>query len=122
MPITKEAVKEQPKEVKAEVERILVSSPPEVDRALYDMLDIYGKDCSDPDTQEKVKFISETLGEHPKDNLMQIITEIGITPQGETKLGRIYKYLRLRQQSDKALKHYQTIKGQMNFMRSNPWA
>jgi len=116
MPIAKSS--DQPEIVQEEVSRILVSSPPEVDRGLYEMMEIYGRDCSDPDIQEKVKYVSDTLGEHPKDNLLHIFTEIGQTPVGETKLGRVYKYLRLRQSADKALKQYENIKKNMNYMRT----
>jgi len=112
---------EQPKVAQEEVSRILVSTPPEVDRGLFDMMEIYGRDCSDPDIQEKVKYVSDALGDHPKDNLLHILTEIGQTPMGETKLGRVYKYLRLRQSADKALKQYQNIQKDMNYLRANQW-
>ena len=118
MPIAKSV--EQPKVVQEEVSRILVSTPPEVDRGMYEMMEIYGKDCSDPDTQEKVKYVSDALGQS-KDQLLHILTEIGQTPMGETKLGRVYKYLRLRQSADKALKQYENIKRDMNYLRSNKW-
>jgi hypothetical protein len=95
----------------------IVFTRPEVDGGLWEMLEVYGRDSSDPDVQEKVKYISDALGERPKDSLMHIITELGLTPQGDTKLGRIYKYLKLRQQADKIIKHYETVKNQMNYMR-----
>lgn len=119
MPIARTAgVTDQPKVVKEEVERILVSTPPEVDRGLWEMMEIYGKDCSDPDTQEKVKFISDSLGEHPKDSLLHILTEIGQTPVGETKLGRIYKYLRLQEQSNKMIKQNEIIKSELESIKT----
>jgi len=86
------------------------------------MLEVYDKSASDPDIQEKVKYIQDSLGEQPKDELMHIITELGITPLGDTKLNRVWKYLRLKQQSDKVLKHYENIKANMNSMRINQWA
>jgi len=84
------------------------------------MLEVWGKEVSDQDNQEKVKFISESL-DKSKDSLLHILTEIGITPQGETKLGRVYKYLRLRQQADKALKNFENINRNMNYLRVNQW-
>jgi hypothetical protein len=68
-----------------------------------------------------VKFIQDSLGEKPKDELMHIITELGITPLGETKLGRVYKYLRLRNQADKIIKHYENVKANMNSLKGNQW-
>jgi len=94
---------------------------PEIDRGLWEMLEVYGRNIHDPDVEEKVKFIQDNLGDHPKDNLMHIITELGLTPMGETKLGRVYKYLRLRNQADKIIKHYETVKTQMNSMKVNQW-
>ena len=119
MPIVKTI--EQPKEIKEVVKQIDSYTPPEVDSGYYNMLEVWGKEVSDPDTQEKVKFISDSLGQS-KDSLLHILTEIGQTPQGETKLGRVYKYLRLRQSADKALKNYENIKSSMNFLRNNQWA
>jgi len=122
MPIIKSVTTEQPKIVKDEVNRLISITPPDVDRGLYAMLEVYDKSASDPDIQEKVKYIQDSLGETPKDELMHIITELGITPLGDTKLNRVWKYLRLKQQSDKVLKHYENIKANMNSMRINQWA
>lgn len=120
--LAKEAPKtEQPKEVTQEVSRIVMNQMPEVDRGLYEMMELYGKECTDPDNIEKMKFIAESLGSNAKDTLLHIFSEIGQTPQGETKLGRVFKYLRLRQSADKALKQYENIKKDMNFLRSNQW-
>jgi len=121
MPIAKSAVVEKT-EVKEAKPAIVSFQEPEIDRGLYAMLEVYDKSASDPDIQEKVKYIQDSLGETPKDELMHIITELGITPLGDTKLNRVWKYLRLKQQSDKVLKHYENIKANMNSMRINQWA
>ena len=122
MPLAKTAVKE---EVKSE-EPITIApvsfTMPDVDRGIYEMLEVYDKATRDPDTTDKVKFIQDALGENPKDSLLHIITELGATPLGETKMGRVYKYLRLKQQADKALKHFENINRDLNFMRNNRWA
>ena len=121
MPLAKTAVKEEVK-IEEIVPLPVQFTMPDVDRGIYEMLEIYGKETADPDTQDKVKFIQEALGDQPKDNLLHIITELGATPLGETKMGRVYKYLRLKQQADKALKHFETINREINFMRDNRWA
>ena len=120
MPITK--LVEIPEETKGNLPPAPTQfTMPDVDRGLYEMLEVYGKDTSDPDTQEKVKFIQDALGEHPKDSLLHIITELGATPTGETKMGRVYRYLRLKLQADKALRHFESINRDINFMRNNRW-
>ena len=119
--LAKTTVKE---EVKTEeiVAQPIQFTMPDVDRGIYEMLEVYGKETADPDTTDKVKFIQDALGENPKDSLLHIITELGATPLGETKMGRVYKYLRLKQQADKALKHFENINRDLNFMRNNRWA
>ncbi len=121
MSIVKAVAKEEPK-TETSINSSTAFVLPDIDRGLYEMLEVYGRDIQDPDIEEKVKYIQDTLGEHPKDELMHIITELGITPMGETKLNRIWKYQRLKQQADKILKHYETVKANMNSMRINQWA
>ena len=77
------------------------STPSEVDISLYDILECYGKDAFDPDTVDKIKFISDCIIGDKKDGIISILTELGATPFGTTKLERVYRFLKLREQADK---------------------
>lgn len=84
-------------------------SIPEPHTQLYGLLQVY--DLPSDDTKGKVKYIYDYLlenGGEPKDQVVDIHSKIGAlsdTPFVE----RVYKYLRLREQSRRALRHYKAL-------------
>lgn len=95
-----------------------VHVPEDAYKHLFDILDVWDSDRDDTDIQTKTKFISDVLGENPRDRLVGIFTEIGVTPPGETKVERVYKYLKLRTQADKILNHYEQVQREIHGLRT----
>ena len=87
-------------------------TPEEAHRELMPMLDIF--DEVDEDTDKRVKFIYESLGENPRDKLMNIYTKLGACPPTERRLDRVYKYCRLQDQAHKAMTRYEQLQGDIN--------
>ncbi|KYK25705.1 hypothetical protein AYK26_07755 [Euryarchaeota archaeon SM23-78] len=89
--------------------------PSEAYRSLYGLLDVTGRDGDDPDIQNQVKYIYDTLKEKgkPPELLVSLITQLGIIPVGETKVNRIWKYLQLRKKANEALKYYQLTREEL---------
>ena len=98
----------------------LETSPEEAYKQLYPMLEIWDADREDEDFQNKTKFIHEFLSEqgNPRDILLNIFTSLGSTPPTDTKVARIYKYCRLRNEANKALKKYETIQRDIHAISS----
>ncbi len=92
--------------------------PEEQYKSLYDMLQVWDEARTDEDVQSKTKFIYDILGENPRDGLMNVITEIGITPQGQNRVDRVYKYLRLKNQANKLMSQYEHLQGELNGFRT----
>lgn len=87
---------------------------------IYDILEVWDSGREDADNKEKTKYVWETLkaqGE-PKDQLLSIFSIIGSTPFGETKLNRVYKYLKLKASANKALNEYENIQRDINALRT----
>jgi len=81
-------------------------------KSLLDMLEVWGQDREAEDSNEKARYIYDTLSPQgkPKEILMSIFTELGVTPMGEKKIDRVYRFIKLRNQAAKALQqfdHYQ---------------
>jgi hypothetical protein len=89
--------------------------PAEEYRNLFDTLEIWDKETADPDIQDKAKFIYDTLKEvgNPKEQIVSLITTLGITPQGDTKLNRVYRYLKLQKEAIKVNKYHETLTNEM---------
>lgn len=119
MPIAPSNSQIQPTEIKEEItSKPLVSSPPEIDRSLFENLDVWGREAFDPDTQDKVKFIGDYLKDRNGLSIHSIITELGATPLGITKLERIYKYLRLKQQGEKISQQMSSINNELEVIKT----
>ncbi len=116
MPITKSV--EQPQVVQEEVVPVIVNTPAEVEINLFEVLEVWGSDVYDQEVKEKVKFISGVLGGDKKDAILSISTELGSTPMGTSKLDRIYKYLRLKEQANKVLEHHKILEEEMKTMKT----
>jgi hypothetical protein len=105
-------------EIKPEITpQPLVAPPVEIDRSLFETLEVWGREAFDPDTQDKVKFVNDYLKDNKGLNVISIITELGATPLGTTKLDRVYKYLRLRHQADKISLQGETINKEIENMK-----
>ena len=83
---------------------------------IFDMLEVWDKDCTDEDVNLKTKFIYDTLKEigNPKDQLISLFTILGANPPFETKVNRIYKYLKLKVQANKHISQYENIQREIN--------
>jgi hypothetical protein len=88
-------------------------------RSIFPQLEVWDKQTQDPDTQERVHFIYDTLKDigNPKDKIVSILTTLGATPQGDTKLNRVYRYLKLFKEADKTKRYYYTITDEMKAIR-----
>jgi len=95
--------------------------PIEEYRALYDMLEVWDKNRTDEDIQNKTKFIYETLSNkgNPKDLLINIFSKLGATSVSEDKVTKVYHYLKLRHQSEKTLQQYENIQKDINALGEN---
>jgi hypothetical protein len=93
-------------------------TPSDPSTQLFPMLDVWGDEINE-DTQNKAKFIHESLGENPKDKLMSIFTKLGTTPPNERRIDRVYKYCRLQKEAQKYLSRYEQIQGDIDAI-SNP--
>jgi hypothetical protein len=93
--------------------------PQEEWKSIYDMLEVWDKQREDQDIQGKTKTIYDFIKEHgdPKDTLVTIFTTIGSTPVGDTKVNRVFRYVKLKMQAEKTLKEYETIQNEINYMR-----
>lgn len=89
--------------------------PSEEYRNLFDVLEIWDKETADPDIQDKTKFIYDTLKDvgNPKEQIVSLVTTLGITPQGDTKLNRVYRYLKLQKEAIKVNKYHETLTNEM---------
>jgi hypothetical protein len=96
--------------------------PQEQYRSFFPLLEIFGSLVDDKDTQEKVKYIYDKMIAlnklAPHDELMRILSEIGETKWNESKLDKIYKYLNLSHEAEKALKYYDLIKGEIETLKA----
>ena len=99
------------KEAFAENKAASVFLPSEEYRSLYHLLDIYGSIQEDKDTQDKVKYIHETLKEqgNTKEILFGLISDLGICPFNESQLNRIWKFINLNKKAQQAKKYWDNI-------------
>lgn len=97
---------------------------PEYER-LFPLLEVWNLQQNDPDSKQKTQFIYDYInskkedGKSVEDTLLNILTTIGATPIGESKLNRIYRYCRLKEQADKTLKKYEIIRKEMDAFSDN---
>jgi len=98
-----------------------VMVPEEEYKSLFSMLDVWDSDREDPDVQEKTKIIYEYLNKanHPKDELLHILTKMGATPPLQTRVDRVYKFVRLNQQADKHMTRYEIIREDIHALSNN---
>ena len=89
--------------------------PQEEYRSIFDTLEVWDKETADPDIQDKTRFIYDTLKEvgNPKEQIISLLSTIGITPQGDTKLNRVYRYLKLQKEAIKVNKYHETLTDEM---------
>jgi len=89
--------------------------PEEEYRNIFDALEVWDKETSDPDIQDKTKFIYNTLKEtgNPREQMISLLSTLGITPQGDTKLNRVYRYLKLQKEAIKVNKYHETLTDEM---------
>jgi len=106
MPIAKSVVQQIRENIETHAENYKGSFiPSEPHQKFFGMLDIPKTEFKDEDTIEKTKFIHEqTSGD--KKRLRKILIRLGATPIGETRLDRVYKFLKLNQEAREALKYY----------------
>ncbi|MFA5133092.1 MAG: hypothetical protein WC444_07235 [Candidatus Paceibacterota bacterium] len=83
---------------------------------IYDMLDVWDKDRQDEDIKGKTKYIYEALKTqgNPRDLIIPIITKLGVSLHNEKRIDRIYKYIRLQEQSAKLLQQYTNNQKELN--------
>jgi hypothetical protein len=88
---------------------------------LFNMLEVWGSDTDDREVHEKAKFIYEALkGEgEPLEKLVSLFTELGATPVGDTKLNRVYRYLKLKNEAKKVMQHFDVLAGEMNSLKKD---
>jgi len=88
---------------------------------LFSMLDVWDSDREDQDIQEKTKIIYEYLNQanHPKDELLHVLTKLGATPPLQTRVDRVYKFVRLNQQAQKHMTRYEIIREDINALSNN---
>jgi len=89
--------------------------PQEEYRGIFDLLEVWDKETADPDIQDKTKFIFDSIKEkgEPKEQLVTLFSTMGATPQGDTKLNRVYRYLKLQKESEKVKRYYDTLTDEM---------
>ena len=89
-------------------------------RSIYGMLEIWGKDSEAQEIKDKVKFVWDSLKSQgdPSDLLLSIFTELGITPLGDTKLNRAYRYIRLKMEGEKLEKHKELIDKELKGLKT----
>lgn len=89
--------------------------PQEEYRNIFEQLEVWDKQTADPEIQDKAKFIYDTLKEQgdPKEQIISLVSIMGITPQGDTKLNRIYRYLKLQKEATKVKRYHDTLTNEM---------
>ncbi len=93
--------------------------PSEEYRGIFGTLEIWDKEANDPDIQDKTKFIFDTLKEtgNPSEQIISLVTTLGITPQGDTKLNRVYRYLKLQKEAIKVNNYHETLTDEMKALQ-----
>ena len=82
------------------------------------MLEVYGSEQNEARIIEQTKYIFDRLkeGGNPVEKLMEIFTKLGQTPYGDTKLSRIYRFIRLHESVDKAQTYHETLQKELKNM------
>lgn len=95
--------------------------PEDAYKQIFTMLDVWDSQREDPDIQERTKIVYEYLNRdgRPRDALLHILTKMGAVPPLENRLDRVYKYVKLQQQSDKIMRHYEVIQKNINALSDN---
>jgi hypothetical protein len=93
--------------------------PSEEYRSIYGFLEVWDKDRENPENQDKTRYIYDTLKEQgdPKTLIMDILLQLGETPLAESKIDRVYRYLRLSKDADRAGKYYELLQTQLKTIR-----
>jgi len=93
--------------------------PEEKFKSIFDKLEVWDKDRNDEDLISKTKYIYDNLlpNGDPKSQLTKIFTILGSTPLGETKIDRVYRYIRLRQQAQEHITNYENVSREIEGMK-----
>ena len=97
-------------------DRVMTSEP---HMQLLPLLQVF--ELADEHTREQVKFIYDYLmenGGNPKDQIVSLHSKLG-ADKGNSLVGRVWKYLKLKAEANKALARYENIQKDLSAFSSD---
>jgi len=90
--------------------------PSEAYRGIMDLLEIWGSQAEDPEIQEKTKYIYDQLLEagDPREQIISIVTALGVTPIADSKVNRVWKFVHLTDKAKKTRAYYDNIQAEIH--------
>lgn len=94
-------------------------TPEDQYKKLFEPLGIVETEYDDLDTINKTKYIFEYVSKKGGifKSLRKLITKLGVTPVGETRLNRIYNYIKLTEEAKEIMKYHNVIQKEAEQVR-----